>query len=92
MTTEVLVICLMISALIVWGLPWLDAKARAQEAEEVRAFEEMTEARKELFAKADQLDLLYDQIYEVRTCINLGRHDVAKERIEQILFELEDAT
>jgi 23S rRNA maturation-related 3'-5' exoribonuclease YhaM len=87
--SEVLVICLIISALIVWGLPWLDAKARAQEAEEVRAFEEAPETRQELHTK--QLDLLYDQIYEVRTCINLGRHDVAKERIEQILFELEDA-
>ena len=86
---DILIICLAIAALIVWGLPWINAKAQAAHAEEIR--KAVLESQKTLFAKSDQLELVYDQIYEVRTCINLGRHDVAKERIEQILFELEDA-
>ena len=37
----------------------------------------------------DQLDLVRDQLYDLRTCICLGRTDVARERVEQLLFDLE---
>ena len=37
------------------------------------------------------LDTLYDQLYDLRTALCLGRNDVARERVEQMLHELEAA-
>lgn len=37
------------------------------------------------------LDTLYDQLYDLRTALCLGRNDVARDRVEQMLHELEAA-
>jgi hypothetical protein len=38
----------------------------------------------------DQLDLVRDQLYDLRTCLSLGRADVAKDRVDQLLFDLQE--
>ena len=45
----------------------------------------------EVMAAEEWLDTLYDQIYDLRTALCLGRNDVARERVEQMLHELEAA-
>ena len=87
-----------ISFALVWVVPaflknigamiaWLEAKKVQLEAED--AIEELEGLADELTELREQLDLFYDQLYDLQTSIKLGRFDVAEERVAQILHELE---
>ena len=88
-----------ISFALVWVVPaflknigamiaWLEAK-KAQLEAEMDAIEGIGGVADELIELREQLDLFYDQLYDLQTSIKLGRFDVAEERVAQILHELE---
>ena len=88
-----------ISFALVWVVPaflknigamivWLEAK-KAQLEAEMDAIEGIGGVADELTELREQLDLFYDQLYDLQTSIKLGRFDVAEERVAQILHELE---
>jgi hypothetical protein len=89
-------VCGSISAYLVWGVPahFRRLVAWAERTERGLVIDHLKEHDLdpyELLDRSKHLDRVYEELVEVQTCLKLGRIDVAKDRIDQLLFEMESS-